>query len=140
MPMGGFPPGHGGGNPLLVPHPGTFPGIIGDPVDPLRIGGPRGGGFPGSHVGPNHGMFGPGGHLMGGQPRGGGFDPDPSLGGQPDFFGQMGGPHDLHPQFPGQNPRRGGGGFGGGPGFGGGGMGGGFPGGGFGGGNPGGFM
>ena len=33
-----------------------MPYIIGDPVDPLRIGGPRGGGG-GMFVGPNSGLF-----------------------------------------------------------------------------------
>ena len=47
-----------GGDPFVSPQPGIFPGIRGDPVDPLRIGGPRlGGGIPGSLVGPNSGIF-----------------------------------------------------------------------------------
>ena len=122
-----------------------MPRVIGDPVDPLRIGGPRGG-IPGNLVGPNSGVFQPDGSLGGG--TGGGFNPfggDPSQ--PPDWRAPMGGPHDIDSQFGGMpggigRGRGGRGGFGGGRGgFGGGfndpfgGGSGGFGGGGFGGGN-----
>ena len=88
--------------------------IIGD--DPLRVGGPRGGGVPGNLVGPNAGVFNPDGTLGGL----GGLGGDPSLGGP--------GGNDIFPDFGSGQPRRGGfgggnpGGFGGGfGGFGGGG-------------------
>lgn len=61
-----------------------MPRIVGDPIDPLRIGPPRGGGGllggpPGNLVGPNSGIFNPDGSIGGGPYQGGGLDP--SLGG-----------------------------------------------------------
>mmetsp|Transcript_24633 Transcript_24633/g.38283 ORF Transcript_24633/g.38283 Transcript_24633/m.38283 type:complete len:143 (-) Transcript_24633:180-608(-) len=88
MPMN---PGFGGGGMfggnLREPPRQPIPHVIGDPVDPLRIGGPRGGGIPGNQVGPNHPMFNPFGNPLA----------DPSIGGVPMWNDPEGGGSDLFP-------------------------------------------